>query len=90
VNTALLIAVAVASLALGFAIEWTHHHGDPAAIAIAALLLLLAADRLYRRWVHAAMRGQDIGRHAGPRKTKPATAEQPAITAPTKLKEIAA
>jgi hypothetical protein len=46
---------------------------------------MLAADRLYRRWVHAAMRGQDIGRHAGPRKAKAATAEQPAITAPTRL-----
>jgi len=89
---ALLATVAIASLALGIAIEWTrHHHASPAAIAIAALILLLAADRLYRRWVRAAMRGQDIGRHAGPRKAKPiAKAEQPAIAAPIAQKALIA
>jgi hypothetical protein len=88
---ALLAVVALSSLALGIAIEWTrHHHASPAAIAIAAPILLLAADRLYRRWVRAALRGQDLGRHAGPRKAKaiPA-AEQPAIAAPIR-KAIAA
>jgi uncharacterized membrane protein len=86
VNTLLLVTACLASLALGIAIEWTrHHHASPAAIALAALILLLAADRLYRRWVSAAVGGQDLGRHAGPRKTKPTTAEQPAIIAPTRL-----